>query len=242
MAIEKIRGIVLNSIKHNDKNNIVSLFTETRGRVSFISPVGSGKSGKIRNARLLPLSVVESDVNFRPNDNLQYLGTISPVYIWHDIYFNPMKSAITYFLADFLNKYFKEASQDKVAWRFIVTAIEKFDSMDCSLANFHLWFLIRFLDFAGITPDLSNYKKGDFLDMRAGLPSPVPPVHEDRLMPAEMETVALLQRMNLSNFHKFRFSVSERRRILELLLKYYSIHYPGLGNLKSLEILSELFT
>ncbi len=241
MAIEKIRGIVLNSIKHNDRHNIVSLFTETRGRISFISPIGSGKSGKIRNARLLPLSVVESEVKFKANDQLQFLGAVNPVYIWHDLYFNPMKSAITYFIAEFLNKYFKEASQDSMAWRFIVSAIDEFDRMDRSPANFHLWFLIRFLDFAGITPDFSNYKKGNCFDMRAGLPSIFIPPHSDRLTPSETEVISLLLRMNLTNFHKFRFSVNDRRRILEKLLKYYSIHYPGLGNLKSFEILSEIF-
>lgn len=242
MALEKIRGIVLNSIKHNDRHNIVSLFTETRGRVSFLSPTGSGKSGKIRNARLLPLSVVESEVNFKGADQLQFLGAVNSVYVWHDLYFNPIKSSITYFIAEFLNKYFKEASQDHVAWKFIVTAIGEFDKMDKPLANFHLWFLIRFLDFAGITPDFTNYQKGDLFDMREGLPTSIFHIHSDTLTSSETEMIPLLLRMNLTNFHKFKFSAIQRRQILEKLLKYYSIHFPGLGNLKSLEILSEIFS
>lgn len=242
MAIEKIKGIVLNSIKHTDRHNIVSLFTETRGRVSFLSPVGSGKSGKIRNARLLPLSVVESEVKFKGSDSLQFLGAVNPVFVWHDLYFHPLKSAITYFLAEFLNKYFKDASQDPVAWKFIVSAIEEFDKTERSVANFHLWFLIRFLDFAGITPDFTGYRPGDYFDMRGGVPTPFIPTHRDRLSAAETLTLPLLLRMNLTNFHKFRFSASERRQILEKLMKYYSIHFPGLGNLKSLEILSEIFS
>lgn len=242
MGIEKIRGIVLSSIKHNDRHNIVSLFTETRGRVSFLSPVGSGKSGKIRNARLLPLSVVESEVKFKGNDSLQFLGAVNPIYVWHDLYFHPLKSSITYFLAEFLNKYFKDASQDPVVWKFIVSAIEEFDKTDRSVANFHLWFLIRFLDFAGITPDFTGYRTGDYFDMRGGAPSPFLPAHSDRLSAAETQMLPRLLRMTLTNFHKFRFSASERRQILEKLLKYYSIHFPGLGNLKSLEILSEIFS
>lgn len=241
MALERIRGIVLNSIKHNDRHNIVALFTETRGRISFISPVGSGKNGRVRNARLLPLSVVESEVKFKNNDQLQFLGAVNPVYVWHDLYFNPMKSAITYFLAEFLNKYFKESYRDEIAWKFIVSSIDKFDQMDGPLANFHLWFLIRFLDFAGITPDFSTYRDGDYFDMRDGLPSHFIPTHSDRLTPSETKMIPLLLRMNLSNFHKFKFSVHQRRLILDKILKYYSIHFPGLGNLKSAEILSEIF-
>ena len=78
MAIEKIRGIVIDVIKHNDRHNVVTLFTRDRGRIAFLSPVGSGKSARMRNARLLPLSVIETDVNMRQNRELQLLGAVTP--------------------------------------------------------------------------------------------------------------------------------------------------------------------
>lgn len=242
MAIEKIRGIVINVVKHNDKNNIVTLFTETRGRVSFVSPTSGSKSGKIRNARLQPMSVIESNVNFRQNQEIQYLGAITPVTVWTGIYFHPVKSAITYFISDFLNKYFRDASPDPLAWKFVLAAMNILDKSEQGVANFHLWFLLNFLDIAGITPDLSDYTPGDAFDMRAGIPIVFSHLHHDILAPEYTSYLPLLMRMNSQNFKLFKFSSSERRLLISNLLKYYSIHFPGVGNLRSFDILMEIFS
>ncbi|MDE6682692.1 MAG: recombination protein O N-terminal domain-containing protein, partial [Muribaculaceae bacterium] len=52
MPIERVTGIVTDIVRHNDRHNIVTLFRRSRGRVSFLSPAGSGKAGRARNARL----------------------------------------------------------------------------------------------------------------------------------------------------------------------------------------------
>lgn len=242
MAIEKIRGIVISVIKHNDKSNIVTLFTENRGRVSFVSATSGSKAGKIRNARLQLMSVIESNVNFKQNQEIQYLGAITPVIVWNGIYFHPVKSAITYFISDFLNKYFREASPDPLAWKFVLSAMNILDKSEQGIANFHLWFLINFLDIAGITPDLSDFSQGDAFDMRAGIPIVFSHIHHDIIPPEQAKYLPLLIRMNSQNFKLFKFSSSERRILISNLLNYYSIHFPGVGNLKSFEILMEIFS
>lgn len=242
MAIEKIRGIVINVIKHNDRHNVVTLFTRDRGRIAFLSPVGSGKSARMRNARLLPLSVIETDVNMRQNRELQLLGAVTPYEIWRDLYFNPVKSSIVLFISEFLNRYFRDASPDPTAWEFIIAAIRALDNMQKGLANFHIWFLIRFLDIAGIAPDLSGYEKGDSFDMRAGIPVVDTSLHRDILTPEETRLLALLSRITLTNMRHYRFTGADRLRLLDRILRYYSIHFPGLSSLKSPDILSEVFS
>lgn len=242
MAIEKIEGIVVDIVKHNDRHNVVTLFTRTRGRISFLSAVGGGKSGRQRNARLLPLSVVEADVNFRSSKELQMLGTVTPVEIWRNIYFNPIKSSLTLFLSEFLNRYLRESSQDEAAWEFIVSSMKALDHIDRGLANFHIWFLIHFMEFAGIFPDMETYEEGDCFDMRAGIPVVDQRLHRDILSPENTKVLASLLRISLKNLHLFRFTGSERRKLLDLILRYYAIHFPGISNLKSLDILTEVFS
>ena len=40
----------------------------------------------------------------------------------------------------------------------------------------------------------------------------------------------------------YRFNGTERRQLLDRILRYYAIHFPGLSGLKSPDILSEVFS
>ncbi len=156
MALEKIKGIVIDSVKHNDRHNVITLYTRERGRMSFISSTGSGKRSRMRNARLLPLSVIETEVNIKGGWDLHLLGTIAPLEIWHDLYFNPVKSAITLFLSEFLNRYLRDDTQVPATWVYIHYSLMSLDNASRGLANFHICLVIAFLEMAGISPDLSN--------------------------------------------------------------------------------------
>lgn len=241
MASEKIKGIVIDSVKHNDRHNVITLFTRSRGRMAFLSPVGAGKTAAQRNARLLPLSIVEAEINVRQNRELQILGKIQPAEIWRDIYFHPVKSSLTLFLSEFLNRYLRDASPDASAFDFIESSIKALDLLNRGLANFHIWFLVRFLDFAGISPDMETFEQGDCFDMRAGIPVADRWLHRDILSPEQTLVMAKLLRITLSNLRFFRFTGAERRQLLDWILRYYAIHFPGLSNLKSPAILSEVF-
>lgn len=242
MAIERIEGIVIDTIKHNDRHNVVTLFTRTRGRMSFLSPAGAGKSGRIRKARLLPLSVIETQVNIKQNKDLHNLGSITPLEIWHEIYFNPVKSSLTFFISEFLNRYLRDASPEPALWEFIIGSIRALDTLEAGTANFHIWFLIHFLNIAGITPDLSDYEPGDRFDMRAGNLVGDTSYHKDTLTSAETAILIKLSRISLSNLRAYRFTGAERRLLLDHILRYYAIHFPGLSSLRSPDILSEVFS
>lgn len=88
---EKITAIVIDITRHNDKLNIVTLFTRSRGRISFLSPAGSGKMGRLRHSRLQPLAAIEADINFRQTAELQRLGTFALYTVWNNLYFDPVK-------------------------------------------------------------------------------------------------------------------------------------------------------
>ncbi len=242
MAIEKIRGVVINIVKYSDRHNVITLFTRSRGRMAFLSAVGSGKLGRMRSARLLPLSVVDADVNMRQSRELQLLGAVTPAEIWHDLYFNPVKSSIALFLSEFLNRYLRDSSPDPAAWDFILASIRVLDEKKQGLANFHIWFLMRFLDMAGIAPDLHDYERGDCFDMRAGIPVVGASFHKDILSPSETHLLVVLSRITLRNMRLYRFNGAERRQLLDRILRYYAIHFPGLSGLKSPDILSEVFS
>lgn len=238
---EKFTGIVIDLRRHNDRNNIVTLFTRQRGRVAFLSPTGSGKAGKLRQARLQPLSVIEGDCNFRPNAELQRLGAFSLHKIWSDIYFNPVKSMMTLFLTEFLNRLLRATMPDENLWNYIVDSLTLFDSMKTEISDFHIVFLASLLPFAGIQPDESQYQPGFYFDMQAGAFTPLRPLHHDWVGGKEAAWASKLCRLNFSNVKALRLTGAIRLRIINQLLKYYSIHFPGTANLKSLSVLHDIF-
>lgn len=239
---EKIRGIVLGMIKHSDRHNIMNIYTRERGRMSFLSPVGSGKSARLRNARLLPFSVIETDVRINPVKELVLLGRFSVVEVRHSLYFNPVKQTLTLFLREFLDKLLRSSAPDMKMYEYLERGISFIDNApEDRCSNLHIAFLTGLLSPAGIYPNLEDWQPGDRFDMRGGEFVALKPLHNDCLTPADSAKLMILMRMTMRNAARFRFNAEERRRILTLLLRYYSIHFPGLSNMKSLDILSEIY-
>lgn len=241
MAIEKVIGIVTDVIKYSDKKNIITLFAREQGRVSLLSATGNGKTARLRNASLMPLSLITADINFNAMRELQFLGRFSRPVLWKDIYFNPVKSAVAMFVSEFLNIYIRQSPPDPRLFDFVVEAISLLDRTDRVIANFHLAFLIQFLSYAGIFPDLSGWREDAFFDMQGGEMTVLHPPHAEVLKPSQARMLPLISRMNLHNSSRFRFSVGQRRELMRGLLRYYSLHFSGMSNLKSPQVLTEVF-
>ena len=62
---EKLRGIVLNTVRYSDKHNIVHIYTDGRGLMSFAVPLGKTQAARMRNALLMPLSLVDLEAGIR---------------------------------------------------------------------------------------------------------------------------------------------------------------------------------
>lgn len=243
-GIEHITGIVIDTLRHSDRYNVVTLFTRERGRMAFLSSASGGKTGRMRNARLLPLSVVESEVKIKGNRDMQILGAVAPHAVWRNLYFDPAKSSIVMFLADFLNSFLRQSSPDAALWDYIYASLLSLDSTMEMVANRHIAFLIGLLPHAGIQPDLRGWRTDTrlWLDMREGVVTGIMPLHNDILSEEDTRMLPMLLRMTAANSHKYRLTGLQRRRCLNMLLRYYAVHYPGLDNLKSLSILNELFS
>ncbi len=244
MATERIIGIVTGIIRHSDRYNVVNLYTREKGHISVLSPAGTGRNARLRNARLQPLAIITADISFKANRDLQTLGAFIPFTTWRDIYFNPPKSAIAFFLAEFLNAFLRQSLPDPALWDYIATSLQSLDNTRRSVANRHIAFLVGLLPHAGIAPDISMPENAinPHFDMREGIITDEYPLHKDILTPEETLILPTLSRITAANCHCFRFSATQRRRCLYGLMHFYAVHYPGLSSLKSPEILALTFS
>ena len=68
--LQKTVGIVLHTLKYNDTSNIVEMYTELSGRVSFLVPVPRSRKSAVKSVLFQPLSLIEIEADFRPNATL----------------------------------------------------------------------------------------------------------------------------------------------------------------------------
>ena len=238
---EKIKGIVLNLRKYNDRNIIVTLYTREKGKLTFISPLGSGKAANARRARLQPLAIIETELNYKPAAELQRLGSITSSEIFSDLYFNSAKRAVTLFISEFLYKLLNATMPDTGLFDFLVHSFLLFDKMESEIANFHIPFLVSLLSFSGIQPDISGFREGYLFEFSSGSFVPQTEAHGPCLEGEEARAVLFIARLNFSNMKCLRLNSVNRRQILYGILNYFSYHFPGLGSMKSPEILKEIF-
>lgn len=250
---EKVEGIVIDIVRHNDRHNVVTLFTRSRGRVAMLVPVGKSRAGMKRNSTIMLMACITGQVNFKSGRELQSLTSVAPLRVWRSIYFNPVKSSLVFFLTEFLGKFLRQSPPDPVLWDYIVSSLATLDALDDRrLANFHIAFLCGLLSPAGIRPTLEGYEEGMVFDMRqAEFRDPAHPgfLQQGGFSPANVSTLLTptdsrflrqLSRINYRNMHLFRLSREQRAHLLERLLQYYSLHLSTSFNLKSLEILKEV--
>ena len=239
---ERIRGVVLRTVKYKETGLIVDLFTERHGRMSFMTSVTHGKRKTGAGAALRrPLNLVEFDADTHSTRRLARPHDVRLYANYADLPFNATKQMVSLFLADFLSATLRSEQADEPLYRFVETSLQWLDeAQGLAVSNFHLYFLLRLTRFVGIEPNVEQ-SEGRFFDLMAGTYRTSQPPHAHFLPPEEARQLPLLQRMSLSNLHCFRFSRVQRRRILELLNDYYRIHLSPFPELRSIDVLREVF-
>ncbi len=239
--IEHTCGIVLRTIKYNDTSVIADIFTERQGRVSYLVRLPRSKKSTLRNVFFQPLSILEYESDFRPRLNLQRLKDARMACMFRSLPYDPYKSGIALFLAEFLSHALREEMENRPLFSYLTYSVQWLDSCDKPAANFHLVFLMHLSRFLGLYPNLDHYRPGDFFDLRAACFTDRPPLHSDVVRPEEAARLGTLMRMNYDTMHLFEMSRAERNRCVEIILTFYRLHLPGFPELKSLDVLRELF-
>lgn len=239
---EKVNAIVLGTVKHSDRHNITTLYTRECGRMAVATPAGSGRTACARRALMMPLSAVEATVGSGAGRDIGRLVQVSALECRRSLYFDPVKMSVGMFVAEFIGRLVRDSGADARLWDYVADSLRLLDCMPSgrAVANFPIVFLSTLTAFVGITPDVGGFSEGKAFDMRAGAYSDLEPGHGDVLRGRESRMACLLSRMSYANSGRVRFSREERRAVMEGILRYYSIHLPGIGTMRSPEVLKEV--
>lgn len=239
---KQTQGIVLRTVKYKDTAFMATVYTELAGRVSFQVRMPATRRSMVKPALFQPLALLELEADFRPAATVYRLKEAKSAYPFSSLPYDPGKSAIALFLAEFLYRAVREVEENPPLFAYLKHSIIWLDECRKGFANFHLVFLMRLSRFLGIYPNLDNYRPGCYFDMQNACFTSFPPSGCMRyLSPEEVSALVRLMRMNYDTMHLFSMNRQERMRCLEVIESYYRFHLPDFPELKSLEVLKELF-
>jgi len=238
---EKLKGIVLNTIRYSDKHNIVHIYTDGRGLMSFAVPQGKTQAARMRNAMLMPLSLVDLEARVAGNRDLAQLRELRRNYPLATLYSDPLKNAISLFVSELLVHVISEPEGNEPLFRYIEQSVQLLEQLPGSVGNFHICFLYHLGAHLGIQPNVESYHQGYWFDMTDGVFVPAAVSGHMHLQPREAQVIHLLSRMTFRNMGAFRFSREERNRMLDVIISYYKLHNAAIGTLRSPDILKQLF-
>lgn len=239
--IEKTRGILLHQIKYSDSGLIALTYTKKFGRVPImIRGLRNKKSGR-HNVFFQPMFILDMVLYYKEPRSVQTLKEFSVSFTPSDIHSDIRKSSVAIFLGEVLNSVLKEETPNEELFNFIEESIIYFDKTKDHFSNFHIAFLAGLSSYLGFEPVSGGDKPDKYFDMLNGEFVSSPPGHGNY---AGIEISAILAEFFRSSFDQscqISLTGSLRNELLGTLVKYYSLHLPGLEKIKSLDVLKEVF-
>lgn len=239
---EKTRGIVLHQIKYSDSGIVAWIYTKKFGRLSFlIRGMRKKKSGR-HSILFQPMFIIDMEIYYRQKREMQTVKEFSVSYSPADIYSDIKKSSVAIFLGEVLASVLKEEHPNEKLFAYLEDSIIYFDGCREDYANFHLAFLAGLSSYLGFEPQQRNNQGEVYFDMLNGGFTSSPPFHGNY---ADKEISGILAEIFSSSFEKMKeikLTGILRNEILETLVRYYSIHLPGLKKIRSLEVLKTVFS
>jgi len=240
--LDKTRGIVLHQIKYTDSGIVVQMYTRKFGRQSFlIKGMRNRKTGK-HNILFQPMFILDLELYHKPTREMQSLKEFSVSFTPYNIYDNIKKSSVAIFLGEVLTSVLKEESPHEELFEFIEESIIYFEKSKEGYANFHIAFLAGLSSFLGFEPGPRLDREDAFFDMTNGVFVSLPPVHGNYANEEITNILADFFVASYDTISNIALTGKMRNDVLEALVKFYSLHLPGLKKIKSLEVLKEVFS
>lgn len=241
MMLEKTRAIVLHSLKYGDTRLIVDVLTESHGRLAFLVPLSKSAKGKMKRQYFQPLMLLDVQFDFRVNQNLLRLKSVSVSYPYVGIPFSPIKTSISLFLAEFLLYSTRYEQVNQHLFSFVSQSMMWLDASQGEIANFHLVFLMKMALFLGLQPNLTDWSEHCYFDLEEGCFVLKVPNHVHFLSIEDTHSLVQLFRLSYQTMHLYQMSRLQRNHCVEVMVDYYRLHIPNFPVLKSLPILQSLF-
>lgn len=233
------KGIVFRNQKYKESSVILDVYTEKHGLLTFIiNGVRKAKS-KIAPSAVQLMSLIEINAYYKEERSLQKIKDIRTDLIYKSLPFEVIKASVGTFMVEVARKCVKEQAPNPELFEFLYKSFAGLDALEAGLSIYHLNYLVDLAHYLGILPFFDPEDvKGLYFDMLEGDFYDRPMAHGQYMKPEE----ANLFLRGLTGIKERDMNVEERRLFIRLMLRYYSIHIPNMGQINSHEILETVLS
>ena len=226
----KTRGVAISYIRYRESSIIAKIYTELFGIQSYIvNGVRSSTSKTNRIALFQPLTLLDLVVYHKgKNDNVHRISEMKCYSPFDTLPYNVVKSSLSLFVTEILGKTLKEEEANEPLFQFIEDSVLYLDAADAGFENFHIQFLVQLASFLGFGIESLQDLEGELKQ------------HHFPQMADDIELKATKQLLVQNYGAVIPLDRVRRVSILEKLLFFYKIHMDALGEIRSLEILTEV--
>jgi DNA repair protein RecO (recombination protein O) len=239
--LHKTRGIVLHTMKYTDNSVISHIYTEHFGRMSFMISGARGKKSSARINLLQHLSILDMEVYIKQTRDLQRVKEIRLNQHFSSVPYQPVKNTIALFVSEVLYKTLQEEEANQNLFSYLVNAILIFDLSGSGYANFHLVFLLGLTRYLGFLPQNNFSESTGFFDIENARFTVSQPMHPHYISAPSTSMLSELMRCTFEEMGRVRMKSEQRNVLLTSILDYYRFHLPGMGRIKSFDVLKEVF-
>lgn len=217
---------------------MVRIFTETFGLKSFLVRSGSRTKSNITSL-FQPFTIVELSTVVKENKGLWQLKDLRLAVPFISIPFDPIKASVVLFLNEIVHKTIADDYENDSLYQFLEHSLQYLDHKE-KVGNFHLWFLIQLTKQYGFFPSIIS--EGDtYFDLAQGISVPLRPAHPHYLQGDWKVIWEKLCSSNATEADQIKLTGDGRHFLLDLLLTYFKLHLQDMREIKSLEVLRQMF-
>ena len=209
--------IILHTTKVGENSLVIHTLSREYGRRGFLVR-SLGK--RMPASFFLPLNILEANVNENSRSNLYPVRDLTPKYPLTGIRNSIFKNAISMFISEVLFRVIKDGTDEQGLFGWCEKEILLLDELDSGFGNFHIRFLLELCVILGFSPDRQD----------------IAPFAGDRI-----ETLDRFLKTSFEEAMMIPLSGAVRNELAEVILRYIEFHSESSVNVKSLQVLRELF-
>ncbi|MEY4875915.1 MAG: repair protein RecO [Bacteroidota bacterium] len=233
--LHKTLGIVLKTIPFRESSVVATIYTEKFGRQSYlINSIRTSKGGG-KAALLQPLTVLDLVVYKHEQKKLERISEMKPAFHFQQITFDVVKNTMAFFIAELLYKAIHEDENHQELFDWVVEQLQYLDAEPKISASFHLQFMLDLCRHLGFYPNVLHDNTHLYFDMQNGISTDEIPSHLHYLKGDD----CILMNKFLIDTESINNRL-QRKRMLQIMAEYFTLHIPGFGKLKSPDVLESV--
>jgi len=225
------KGIVFKTVKFQETSLIVKMLTSTHGVQTFMvkgvrSVKANGKAAMFQSGMMLDMIMY-----YQENKSFKTLKEYKAAHVYETALYDIKKSSVLIFLIEMLEQCVQEENEEEQLFEFISQSLINFDQ-NAFNPDFHIHFLMELMKHQGIFPqgtysdtlNIFDVKEGEFISETTHQP----------FVLNQADSYLFGQLIANENIELNR---TQRKKALDLILKYYTYHSESYRGVKSLSVL-----